>query len=103
MTRGTAAPPDRGPQRCSSRLPIKASPGNLRQRRNRMKARLALLFAMTTLICAATTYAHHSFAATYDETKTITIKGKMVQFSFRNPHSFVQVEVTDGNGKVRWA
>lgn len=68
-----------------------------------MKARLALLFAMITLICAATTYAHHSFAATYDETKTITIKGKMVQFSFRNPHSFVQVEVTDGNGKVRWA
>ena len=45
-------------------------------------------------------FAHHSFAATYDESKTIEIKGKVVVFSFRNPHSLITVEVTDGGKKV---
>lgn len=49
-------------------------------------------------------YAHHSFAATYAEDKTAKIEGKLVQFTFRNPHSFVQVEVKDENGVVkRWS
>ena len=68
-----------------------------------MKAKLAVLFGLAIMASAVAAYAHHSFAATYDESKTITIKGKMVQFSFRNPHSFVQVEVTDDKAKVRWA
>ena len=58
------------------------------------------LFAMLTVTAA---YAHHSFAATYDESKTTEIKGKVVVFSFRNPHSLITVEVTDGVKKVRWA
>jgi Family of unknown function (DUF6152) len=48
--------------------------------------------------------AHHSFAATYDEEKSQTIEGDLVQFVFRNPHSFVHLEVGDSEGqKVRWA
>src|ERR687884_307157 len=48
--------------------------------------------------------AHHSFAATYIEDKQETIEGELVQFVFRNPHSFVHVECTDASGqKVRWA
>jgi len=65
-----------------------------------MKAKLALLFALLGTTVAA--YAHHSFAATYDESKTIEIKGRIVVFQFRNPHSFVTVEVTEGTRKVRW-
>ena len=68
-----------------------------------MKARLILLSAVAIMTSVVAAYAHHSFAATYDESKTVTITGKMVQFSFRNPHSFVQVEVDDGKQKVRWA
>ena len=68
-----------------------------------MKGKLALLIAISLLGYAVAAYAHHSFAATYDEKQTMTITGKMVQFSFRNPHSFVQVEVDDGKEKVRWA
>ena len=53
---------------------------------------------------AGSVYAHHSFAATYAEDKTAKIEGKLVQFTFRNPHSFVQVEVKDENGVVkRWS
>ena len=42
--------------------------------------------------------AHHSFAATYFEDKTETIEGDLVQFLFRNPHSFVHVEAKDEQG-----
>jgi hypothetical protein len=68
-----------------------------------MKGKLVFLFALGLLATAVVGYAHHSFAATYDEGKTIEIKGKIVVFSFRNPHSFITVEVTDAGGKkVRW-
>jgi hypothetical protein len=53
---------------------------------------------------AAQVHAHHSFAATYVEDKTETIEGNLVQFVFRNPHSFVHVEVADEKGETaRWA
>jgi len=68
-----------------------------------MKVKPVLFFAVGMLLSAVSLYAHHSFAATYDQKQTITLTGKIVQFSFRNPHSFVQVEVDDGKEKVRWA
>lgn len=68
-----------------------------------MKRKWALLFVLAVVIQTASVSAHHSFAATYDESRTTEIKGKVVVFSFRNPHSFITVEVTDSNGKkVRW-
>jgi hypothetical protein len=45
--------------------------------------------------------AHHSFAATYLEGQTQKIEGKVVQFLFRNPHSFLHVEVVDEKGAVQ--
>ena len=48
--------------------------------------------------------AHHSFAATYYEDKVQTVEGDMVQFVFRNPHSFVHLEAPDEDGVMqRWA
>jgi uncharacterized protein DUF6152 len=68
-----------------------------------MKPRMALLFVVGILATAVAAFAHHSFAATYDESKTIEIKGKVVVFNFRNPHSSITVEVTTNDKKVRWA
>lgn len=66
--------------------------------------RTILLVGMGLMGFATSVHAHHSFAATYDESETVEITGTMVQFSFRNPHSFVQVEVTEENGEtVRYA
>ena len=45
--------------------------------------------------------AHHSFAATYFEDKTQTVEGDLVQFVFRNPHSFVHLEAPDEKGEIR--
>jgi hypothetical protein len=48
--------------------------------------------------------AHHSFTATYFEDRTIEIEGKLLQFMFRNPHTFVHVEAPDETGQLqRWA
>ena len=48
--------------------------------------------------------AHHSFAATYFEDKTQTVEGDLIQFVFRNPHSFVHLEAPDEKGEMqRWA
>ena len=46
-------------------------------------------------------HAHHSFGGTYDVSKTITIKGKMVQVTLRAPHSFLYVEVPDSDGTTK--
>lgn len=62
-----------------------------------------VLAAALGLAPAVAVQAHHSFQATYQTEKTITIKGKLVQFLFRNPHSFVHVMAPDENGEMqRW-
>src|SRR3989442_15941090 len=73
--------------------------------RQRMK-RLLLAVTVTTavMLSSGQSLAHHSFAATYFEDKTEKIEGTLVQFLFRNPHSFVHVEVKGENGEIqRWA
>ncbi len=57
-------------------------------------------------LCVAGTqiYAHHSFATAYFEDQSVTLEGELVQFLFRNPHSFVHVLVKEKNGStVRYA
>jgi DNA/RNA endonuclease YhcR with UshA esterase domain len=53
-----------------------------------------------SLIPSGVAYAHHSFAATYFVDQDVTIKGTITQFLYRNPHSFLKVEVKDANGQV---
>ncbi|PYS52352.1 MAG: hypothetical protein DMG13_16375 [Acidobacteria bacterium] len=69
-----------------------------------MKRRLLVLLIVAAFLSGAQAYAHHSFAATYFEDKTVKIEGKLVQFLFRNPHSFVHIEAPDESGVMqRWA
>ena len=69
-----------------------------------MNRRLAVVLAATLMIAGMTVRAHHSFAATYDESKSVMIEGRLVQFLFRNPHSFVHVMAPDDKGQEqRWA
>jgi Family of unknown function (DUF6152) len=49
-------------------------------------------------------FAHHSFAATYKEDEKQKIEGTVVQFLFRNPHSFLHVDAPDEKGVMQtWA
>jgi len=70
-----------------------------------MKFKLfASVLAIVLLAAASSMNAHHSFAATYFEDRTMQVEGKLVQFQFRNPHSFIQLEVKDEKGEVvRWS
>jgi Family of unknown function (DUF6152) len=62
------------------------------------------VFAAGAFLAGDRAYAHHSFAATYFEDQKVTVEGELVQFLYRNPHSFVHVEVKDKTGQtVRWA
>jgi hypothetical protein len=69
-----------------------------------MKFKLFLVTAAAALLPAFTAYSHHSLGATYQADAEIKLEGKLVQFVFRNPHSFVHIEAADASGSVRrWA
>ena len=69
-----------------------------------MKQKLAVMLIAGASVFGVNAWAHHSFAATYFEDKKVTVEGELVQFLYRNPHSFVHLEVKDANGEtVRWA
>jgi hypothetical protein len=64
---------------------------------------LVLTFAGVTVLGVRAS-AHHSFAATYNEGEKMTVEADVVQFLYRNPHSFLQLESKDDKGKViTWA
>lgn len=68
-----------------------------------MRRALLTLIAVIALGSGVRALAHHSFAATYREDQTVKIEGTIVQFQFRNPHSFVQVDAPDEKGVTqRW-
>jgi hypothetical protein len=69
-----------------------------------MKRSLVILLVAGAFTFGGRASAHHSFAATYLETQEMTIEGELVQFLFRNPHSFVHVTAPDADNVVqRWA
>jgi hypothetical protein len=73
-----------------------------------MKRYLMVLLVAGACAFARPAFAHHSFSATYLETQSVTIEGEIVQFVFRNPHSFVHVVVKEKDGtmvtyNVEWA
>jgi len=48
--------------------------------------------------------AHHSFAAEFDASKPVTLKGVVTQIDWANPHVWFYINVKDEDGRmVRWA
>jgi hypothetical protein len=62
---------------------------------------LALVITAGANVSGGRALAHHSFAATYFEDKTQKIEGNLVQFLYRNPHSFVHIEAPDEKGVMQ--
>jgi len=69
-----------------------------------MKRRIHTLLAGAALLLAsAPAYVHHS-GAMFDNTREQTIKGKITEFNWTNPHSSFKVDVTGADGKTEtWA
>ena len=66
-----------------------------------MKVSLAICAASAgLLISGLPVLAHHSFAAEYDATKKVELKGVVTKFEWTNPHAHFYINVTDADGKV---
>ena len=61
-------------------------------------------FLLLILVLAGPTSAHHSVQAQFDIHKTFTVSGTVAKVEWINPHSYLTVNVTGGDGKVqKWA
>ena len=65
-----------------------------------MNARLLALVGALLMSASPLLTAHHSFAAEYDSTKKIELKGVVTKFEWTNPHAHFYVDVTGPDGKV---
>jgi hypothetical protein len=65
----------------------------------RPRSFVSLTLAMLLLGMPAFAPAHHSFAM-FDRERTVVISGVIREFQWTNPHSWIQVTVTDAAGKV---
>ena len=66
--------------------------------------RTMLVLILAGLVSGSAAYAHHSLAATYYPDKEVRLEGKIIDFLFRNPHSFLQIEAPDEKGVMqRWS
>ena len=50
-------------------------------------------------VLSAALAAHHSYADYYLEADTIEIEGEVVEFQYKNPHSWIHVQGRDNFGK----
>ena len=64
----------------------------------------ALLTAIALLVSGLSLAAHHSFAAQFDITKPITLKGAVTRLEWANPHIYFYMDVVAAGGKpANWA
>ena len=70
-----------------------------------VKLLAVLLVSLGMMLAPSPVFAHHSFAGSYFEDQNARIEGKLVEFDYRSPHSFVIVDVADSKTgeAVRWA
>ena len=69
-----------------------------------MRTRLIALASLGVVIAAAPVWAHHSFAAQFDDKAPVTIKGTLSKMEWLNPHTWIHVDVKEPDGKVvTWA
>ena len=60
--------------------------------------------AALTAVWVAPVNAHHSFAAEFDGSKPVTLKGVVTQIDWANPHVWFYITVKDEEGRTaRWA
>ncbi len=66
-----------------------------------MRTRLFLAAAaLVVLAASAPAVAHHAFAAEFDGSKPVTLKGTVTKMEWINPHAWLHVDVPGPDGKV---
>jgi Family of unknown function (DUF6152) len=68
-----------------------------------VKRFICLVGLLAALTAVSPVSAHHSFAM-FDVSKEMTLTGTINKFDWTNPHTFVWVDVVNGEGKIEtWA
>jgi len=66
-----------------------------------MKSRIAAFSAAVGFLLATPgIIAHHSFAAEFDASKAVNLKGIVTKIEWSNPHTYFYLDVTGQDGKV---
>lgn len=65
-----------------------------------MKSSLSLILTGAALACAGTALAHHSFAH-FDSAKQMLLEGRVADWSYASPHSWLYVEAPDEKGQMQ--
>ena len=66
-----------------------------------MRNKLAAISIAVVVLWAVSLplFAHHGNAS-YDSTKTVTVKGTVMDYIWSNPHVFLKVDAKDKNGNI---
>lgn len=57
----------------------------------------ALTLPLTVALFALPASAHHSFAM-FDNTRSVTLHGKVTAYQWTNPHSYLEIDAVDSKG-----
>jgi hypothetical protein len=66
-----------------------------------MKAKFAVFACVVgTILGTGSAMAHHSFAAEFDASKALTLKGIVTKIEWQNPHTYFYLDVQGPDSKV---
>jgi hypothetical protein len=61
---------------------------------------MTLRITIAMSLASAAAWAHHSFAAEFDANKHVTLRGRVTQVEWINPHVWIHIDVKGADGAV---
>ena len=65
-----------------------------------MNPKYLIALPLAAAIAMSPALAHHSFAM-FDNTRSVTLHGKVTAYQWTNPHSYLDIDAEDGKGGIK--